>query len=406
MISSKQYTIHAGWENDALIGTLYVVNQRGTDILSFEYDISWLEKHPILFLDPELYSTLGRQYCTESTFHFLADASPDRWGRMLIKKELTGLYTGNLSETDYLLHLSDAGRAGGIRIFDGQQFIMQGEKIPPFTAIQKLQDTSWKIEDKSPIEDDSTLKLLFDAGSSLGGARPKANVIDEDGNMWIAKLQSKNDYSSTEQWEKVTHDLAELCELNVPEAQLLSFSGKHVFLIKRFDRDKVKRIHFASAMTFVNGIDGTNDFGFLDIANEISMHCTLVEKDCQELWKRMAFSLLVSNTDCHLRNHGFLLHSDGWHLSPMYDVNPNPSKKTMALKIDDTSNEKDIQLAINVAPYFNIQFPKQEIERMQCVIHDHFHELATNAEITRQEERAMASCFGISPVVSSNNLKR
>ena len=185
------------------------------------------------------------------------------------------------------------------------------------------------------------LKQLIAPGSSLGGARPKASVLAPDDSLWIAKFPSKYDEINVGAWEMVVHDLAKLCNLDVPEAKLEKFSKiGSTFLVKRFDRENDRRIHFASAMTLLGKKDGAgaaDGLGYLDIASIIRQNSINPKKDLRELWRRIVFNMAVSNTDDHLRNHGFLLKKDGWILSPLFDVNPNIYGDALALNVDENN---------------------------------------------------------------------
>jgi serine/threonine-protein kinase HipA len=201
--------------------------------------------------------------------------------------------------------------------------------------------------------------MLIDPGSSLGGARPKASVLDEKGNLWIAKFPSSKDDKNTGAWEMVLHELAKVCGIHVPDARLLQFSGKHhTFLSKRFDRIKDKRIHFASAMTLLgyqDGADFHDGLSYLDIVAFIIQQGALVKADLEQLWRRVVFNILVSNTDDHLRNHGFILTNNGWQLSPAYDMNPNEMGSGLTLNISENSNEQDISLALETAKHYKLK---------------------------------------------------
>lgn len=396
MINTKTYLVHAGWLHDETIGTLVVTQKQDREYPVFTYFPSWLEKHSTLFLDPDLLPTLAPQVPSGNTFHFLEDASPNLWGKILIHQLCFTLSFFVKYPSDYLTLSPDVVRTGGIRISEDNEFITPSSISMPFSSLKHLQDTAWQLENRNMNIDDDSFDSLYMASASLGGSRPKASVIDEFGNSWIAKFQSKKDAFSIEQWEMVTHDLALLCGLQAPEAKLLHFENTYIFLVKRFDRAKDKRIHFASAMTFLNGKEGEHNSTFLDLAGTISTYSANPDKDCQELWRRMVFGLLVSNTDCHLRNHGFVLKKDGWHLSPMYDVNPNPCKTYFSLPIAPVNFGRDIITAVkNVAPYFSIVHPKEEMERMQTIIHDNYSLLADEYDISRSEQEKMAFCFGL-----------
>ena len=209
------------------------------------------------------------------------------------------------------------------------------------------------------------MSVLIDQGSSLGGARHKASVIDEKGHLWIAKFPSSRDDKNTGAWEMVLHELAKACGIHVSEARLQNFSGKHhTFLSKRFDRtNDLRRIHFASAMTLLGLQDGANHadgVGYLDLVGFIMQHCPAAKEDLEQLWRRMLFNVLVSNTDDHMRNHGFILTDKGWRLSPAYDMNPNEMGNGLTLNISENSNALDISLALETAHLYQLKTEKAE----------------------------------------------
>ena len=210
------------------------------------------------------------------------------------------------------------------------------------------------------------MRQILAPGSSLGGARPKATVQDEKGNLWIAKFPSKYDEYNSGAWEKVVHDLAKLCELDVPESRLETFSKNgSTFLVKRFDRDGERRIHFSSAMTLLgktDGASGEDGSSYLDLVSFIKSSGAEPEKDLKELWRRIVFGMSVSNTDDHLRNHGFILTEKGWKLSPIYDVNPVPYGESLSLNVDLDDNRISIDLVRSVAQYFGINTEEAEKE--------------------------------------------
>lgn len=210
------------------------------------------------------------------------------------------------------------------------------------------------------------------------------NVIDEAGEIWIAKFQSDRDREHTESWEYLTHELGEKCGLHMAEAKLEMIGNRSCYLTKRFDRKQDARIHFASAMTMVGKRDG-DDASFFDIAECISSLSCDARNDLQELWRRVTFSVLVNNTDCHLRNHGFLLTERGWRLAPAYDINPNFYTKDFALAIDERNRRPDLQAVIETAPYYEVACPREEIERMQEIIQVEYPFLAEKCRIPREE---------------------
>ncbi len=246
------------------------------------------------------------------------------------------------------------------------------------------------------------LKQLVAPGSSLGGARPKASVVAPDGSLWIAKFPSKYDEINVGAWEMVVHDLAVICKLNVPEAKLENFSKTgSTFLTKRFDREGDRRIHFASAMTLLGKKDGANateGTGYFDIASIIKMNSASPQKDLLELWRRMVFNIAVSNTDDHLRNHGFIMVKNGWILSPLYDVNPNIYGDTLSLNVDSDNNLMDFNLALSVAKMYGLTDVQalEELKEIKHAVENNWKSLAQQYGLSRSEIEDMAPAFDMS----------
>lgn len=370
--------VYADWnpiEAPQLIGILVVQRVRGKEIFSFEYNETWLNASQAkLYLDPNLGLYKGKQYLPEgkNNFGIFLDSAPDCWGRLLMRRreawqaKLEGREERTLFESDYLLGVFDGHRMGGLRFKLEQDgaFLNNHKKMatPPWTSLRELEYASLQLEKEDAINDPEYIKwlsMLIDPGSSLGGTRPKASVLDEKGNLWIAKFPSSKDDKNTGAWEMVLHELAKVCGIHVPDARLLKFSGKHhTFLSKRFDRIKDKRIHFASAMTLLgyqDGADFHDGLSYLDIVAFIIQQGALVKADLEQLWRRVVFNILVSNTDDHLRNHGFILTNNGWQLSPAYDMNPNEMGSGLTLNISENSNEQDISLALETAKHYKLK---------------------------------------------------
>ncbi len=341
------------------------------------------------------------------------DSSPDRWGRVLMKRREAILAREEkrtektLMESDFLLGVFDEHRIGGLR-FKGQvdgPFLNQDRKLatPPFTSLNELQEASLKVEQGENIDNPEYLRwlnMLIAPGSSLGGARPKASVIDKEGNLWIAKFPSVNDTKDVGGWEMVVHDLARECGLNVADAMLEKFSSKHhTFLVKRFDRIKNERIHFASAMTMLGYSDGT-DFhagaNYLELVDFITINGANVNEDMEELWKRIVFSICVTNTDDHLRNHGFILTEHGWILSPAFDINPNETGTGLNLNISETDNSLNFDLALEVAEYFRLK--KDKAEKIISTIKTKvvkWNAIANKYNLPKSEQQIMEKAFRI-----------
>ena len=323
--------------DETFIGTVTADSVRGHETWTFQYDEDYV-KASVPLIDPAIVNVRGPQFPRlKGGFGFLSDIAPDRWGRKLIKRR----EKRELKESEYLLGVCDWTRQGAIRIKlekDGP-FVAEGREdaAPPWTTLRKLEDSARHLDaDERGDGEERWLRDLFRPGTSLGGARPKANVTAPDGSLWIAKFPSERDERDVGALEYETSVLARKVGLNVPEtkAQRLSRAGT-TFFSKRFDRDGARRMHYASAMTMIGAADGEEGHSYLEIAEFLARFGADPEADLHELWTRMVFSQLVRNTDDHLRNHGFLLTPKGWRLAPMFDVNPNPDGGENALEMGD-----------------------------------------------------------------------
>lgn len=331
---SRKLYLYLGEE---YLGEVVVDQVRGSETWMFRYDDHAINPaRPML--DPSVVNVRGPQYpLNGGTFGFVSDVAPDRWGRKLIRRREQGA----LRESDYILCVCDFTRQGALRIKtdpDGE-FVASGveDAAPPWTTLRRLEDSARHIDaDDRGAEEERWVRDLLCPGSSLGGARPKANVTAPDGSLWIAKFPSVKDDWDVGALEYRTSVLARKAGLVVPETKQSKLSRNGTtFFSRRFDRDGGRRIHYASAMTMLGAKDGDGEHSYLEIAEFIAANCADAEHDLRELWSRMVFSQLVGNTDDHLRNHGFLLTKKGWRLSPMFDVNPNPDGGDGALDKGD-----------------------------------------------------------------------
>lgn len=382
----KEIYVFADWQTDqgvrlevnmpAFMGKLHSELLRGKEVFSFEYDEDWLNSSASQQLDPDLQFFTGLQYLNDTSkknFGLFLDSSPDRWGRILMKRReaamarLEGRNPNNLYETDYLLGVYDKHRMGALRFklhLEGP-FVNENKTLasPPWTSIRELEQISLRLEEEEVINDPdylNWLNMLMAPGSSLGGARPKASVVDEKNQLWIAKFPSKNDSSDIGGWEMVTYELALAGGIKMASAIAKKFTTQnHTFLTKRFDRTSTgQRIHFASAMTllgYTDGADYSEGVSYLELVEFINIHGANVNEDLEQLWRRIVFSICVSNTDDHLRNHGFILTQKGWVLSPAYDINPVESGNGLKLNISENDNALSLDLALEVCPYFRLK---------------------------------------------------
>lgn len=416
--NEKTIYVYENWrgEQPSLVGLLHVDLIRGEESFSFEYAGEWLASFNSAYpLDPDLSLFQGRQYAPmdKRLFGLFADSCPDRWGRMLMKRQeaiaarKTGRKPRKLMESDYLLGVHDLSRMGALRfsLKEGGEFLAHDRDyaIPPWINLRSLENASLRLENDESGLEERWLRELLAPGSSLGGARPKATVQAADGSLWIAKFPAKNDEYNMGAWEKVVHDLARLCALDVPQSQLETFSKNGgTFLVKRFDRDGQRRIHFASAMTLLGKTDGASaadGSGYLDLAAFITANGAEPKRDLPELWQRIVFNMAVSNTDDHLRNHGFLLTSTGWKLSPLFDVNPTPSGDRLSLNVSEGDNRIDLALAIEVAPYFGLSrsAAEQKAAAICQTVQSNWMRVAERVGLSRGAIEYMRPAFSLHP---------
>lgn len=373
--------VYADWEGlpeeKMLMGQLQSELLRGKEVFSFVYSKEWLSSNFAQILDPDLVFSEGLQYLSDdkTNFGLFLDSSPDRWGRVLLRRREAAMARlekralQNLTELDFLLGVFDGNRMGGLRYkreIDGP-FLDDNKQyaVPAWTSIRELEQISLRLESEEAVQDPDYLRwlsLLVAPGSSLGGARPKASVADVNGHLWIAKFPSGQDTFDVGGWELVTHRLALKAGLEMAEAKAKIYSTKHhTFLTKRFDRTSAgKRKHFASAMTLLGYSDGQDGASYLELADFIIQQGANVSSDLVQLWRRMAFSIAVSNVDDHLRNHGFLWSKEGWILSPAYDINPVETGTGLHLNISDVDNALDWDLLRETAPFFRIEAEQAE----------------------------------------------
>ena len=415
----KNILVYADWAGiikpPVLLGILHSEMIRGKEVFSFEYSDEWLKSKFAQVIDPDLQLFSGPHYLdnAKNNFGIFLDSSPDRWGRVLMKRREAILARNEnrqakiLMESDFLLGVYDENRIGGLRfkLTEDGEFLNQDSSLaaPPITSLSELQAASLKLEENQDAADEEHVKwlnMLMAPGSSLGGARPKASIKDKNGDLWIAKFPSANDSKDVGSWEMVVHTLAAKCRLNVAEAKVEKFANQyHTFLIKRFDRNKTQRIHFASAMTMLGYTDNRDAHAgasYLELAEFLSKRGAKVNEDLEELWKRIVFSISVSNTDDHLRNHGFILTEKGWILSPVYDINPNEMGTGLSLNISENDNSLDFDLALSVAEYFRIE--KDKAKKIITDIMSNVGEwkmLANKFDIPKSEQLIMEKAFRV-----------
>ena len=413
--SKKRILVYAHWQDikdPALMGTLTAVKGKGKESFSFEYNEVWLKSGFSQMIDPDLQMYSGAYYPRDDKENFgvFLDSCPDRWGRVLMQRREAALAriekrpVEKLLESDFLLGVFDGHRMGALRFKTEAEGVFLNDNkemaTPPWTSLGELEDASLKFEEGN-IDDPNYLRwisMLIAPGSSLGGARPKASVIDKQHRLWIAKFPSRNDDKDVAAWEMVVKELAIKAGITIAEGRLQKFNNKYnTYLTKRFDRTpEGARIHFASAMTLLDYVDGesSNGASYLELVEFIVRHGSNVAADLEELWRRIVFSICVKNTDDHLRNHGFLLNNSGWSLSPAYDINPNEFGKGLHLNISDDDNSLDLDLALEVAGIFRLtpQRAGQVIKEVTNSITS-WKKLATKYKISTAEQERMSTAF-------------
>ena len=418
---SIELAVYADWPEllgPTRLGILHVSRLSSREIFEFEFDGAVLAdpRFKQLHLDPRIGLFEGRQHPEQGreNFGLFLDACPDRWGRMLMRRRLDrdqrlGLAKKNakLFESDYLLGVHDAFRVGALRfkLDDNGPFLddCKTAAAPPFVQLRQLEAACLAIEqgDDNAVQDiDDWLRLLIAPGGSLGGARPKASVVDPDGHLWIAKFPSVNDQYNVGAWELVTHTLARSCGIQVPTSLGRRFASRHdTFLVQRFDRAQGGgRLHFASAMTMTgrqDGDDASTGASYFEIARVLMNHGSNPNEDLHELWLRIVFNIAVSNSDDHLRNHGFIfVPQKGWRLSPAFDMNPVPGSIGLKLNINMADNALDFELARQVAPYFRVS-AKDSLQTIAMVknIVAQWPNLAKKLTIAKRDQERMAAAF-------------
>ncbi len=414
MAERRTIEVCADWApllGPAPVGTLHATVARGKDVFAFEYAPEWLASPGAHDLDPSLRLLRGPQYAPDhrATFGVFLDASPDRWGRVLMERREAQVARAasrpprRLAEADYLLGVYDGHRLGGLRFrVDGGPFLDDNDQLasPPWTSLRELEQASLHLE-RDGAEDDPAygrwLLMLMAPGRSLGGARPKASVVDPKGHLWIAKFPSTHDTDDIGAWEHVVHSLAERAGVTTTTAQVKQLGGKHhTFLARRFDRSpQRRRIHFASAMTLLEREDN-QVASYLDLAELIARVGSNPSHDLEQLWRRIVFFICVSNVDDHLRNHGFLLDGSGWRLAPAYDMNPVARGTGLTLNISETDNAQDLELAREVAAQFRIRRPRVTtiIDEVRAAVNT-WSEVAADAGLTRAQRERMAPAFRV-----------
>ena len=414
MATGKQdIYIYAHWkglEEPQLMGVLSALYAKGKKAFSFEYDKDWLKTKEQMLLDPDIQFYSGPQYPNnKENFGVFLDSMPDTWGRTLMKRRPSQEAAANnekaktLYEIDYLLGVYDESRMGALRFkLDIEGPFLDDNQLnptPPWSSIRELQEAAKNFEnDDDNDEVKKWLAVLMAPGSSLGGARPKANILDENKELWIAKFPSKNDTVDKAAWEYLAYRLAIKAGIHMAPSKIEKISGSfNTFFTKRFDREEGCRLHFASAMTMTGNNEDTirdNPASYLELAEFIQNHGAMVNDNLEQLWRRVVFNIAISNTDDHLRNHGFILTNQGWLLSPAYDLNPSIDKDGLALNIDMDNNALDYDLVKSIGEFFRLDDKQMDkiIQEVLTVV-ETWKEVAKEIGIANKEQTLMAKAF-------------
>lgn len=349
------------------VGRLWARIRKGRESASFEYDRGWLTNPERFALEPALNLGEGAFHTAadRTMFGAIGDSAPDRWGRTLMRRaerkraEAAGEAARSLREIDFLLHVDDEARQGALRFAEkeaGPFLAAEKARVPPLIELPRLLSATERLLDEDDTDED--LRLLLAPGSSLGGARPKASVRDKDGHLAIAKFPRRDDEINTVVWEAVALTLAAKAGLAVPEWRLETIADKPILILRRFDRAGSQRVPFLSAMSMLGAADNEAR-SYLEFVDALRRHGAAPKDDMRTLWERIVFSILISNTDDHLRNHGFLYAGGaGWRLSPAYDLNPVPADikpRVLSTAIDLDDGTASLDLALSVSRYFELK---------------------------------------------------
>ncbi len=390
-----------------LVGRLWARRARGRDSASFEYGAAWLANPERFALEPALMLGSGPQHTMPSRalFGAFGDSAPDRWGRKLIQRaerrraQADARAPRSLGEVDYLLGVIDIARQGALRFRETPNgpFLASGEgtNVPPLLRLGELLNAAMRVA--ADQDDDDDLRLILAPGSSLGGARAKASVLDTQGQLSIAKFPQADDSYPVMQWEAVALELAHRAKIETPTWRLEPVADRTALLLRRFDRDGEARIPFLSAMSMLGAADN-EEHSYLEIVDAIRQYGSQPERDCAQLWRRIVFNILISNTDDHLRNHGFLYDgAGGWRLSPAYDMNPTPADvkaRVLSLAIDEADDTASLDVALGMARQCGLKLPaaREIVDEVQTAVHQ-WRQVAGALGLGARDIARMASAF-------------
>jgi serine/threonine-protein kinase HipA len=394
------------------VGTLYRQTARTDLPASFAYAKSWVDGRNAFMLDPRLELWTDQQYppAKSAAFGVFMDSAPDRWGRVLMERreavaaDREDRPMRNLQEIDFLLGVHDLTRVGALRFqnMEGHFLDNSADAAPPVTDLATLAYISLRIEEadieKLP-EYEQWLAMLIAPGTSLGGARPKANFTSLGNDLWIAKFPAKDDRYDIGAWEYIAHRLARKAGIWVPQSELKYVGTRYgTFCVERFDRRAGSRRMYTSAMTLLERQAGESEASYLDIAEYLAGNGAQghIDEDLAQLFRRIVFNVLVGNRDDHLRNHGFIREASGWRLSPAFDMNPNPGKREHALTLDGMSALPNLETAIETAEFYRLDDTqaRRVVTEVQDAV-DTWREEAAALNLSRPEIQRMENVFQI-----------
>lgn len=402
---SKPVFVYVEIEGESLlVGRMYSHQGRGAESASFIYDETYLSSPNSYALDPTLPLNHGtlQTPINKKIFASFADSSPDRWGRNLIERKEnirarnSGTTPHSMSELEILLGVRDDLRQGALRFRreEGPFLAEESAGIPTLIDLPKLLDFAQRVDtDTAGIDE---IRELIQVGSSLGGARPKAHVLGENGQIAIAKFPSKKfDRWNVIAWEKTMLDLAKAAGITVPNSQLVNIGTNNVLIIDRFDRNQNQRVGYISTMTMLEASDGDMS-SYLNIASVLEEVSPSATKDLAQLWRRIAFNILASNTDDHLRNHGFLhVQNDSWTLAPAFDLNPDPTgRRHLSTAINEKDPSAKVDLLLSVAQNFRLGMAQalHTLSEVHTAIQT-WRSVASAQNLKRKEVEQMAPAF-------------
>ncbi|HEY7993577.1 MAG TPA: type II toxin-antitoxin system HipA family toxin [Candidatus Eremiobacteraceae bacterium] len=400
-----------------LVGQLWSRVRRGSESATFKYDPGWVRSEDRFSLEPALEIGPGEFHTADKAlFGAIGDSAPDTWGRTLMRRaelrraEEAGVTPRSLFEIDFLLMVNDETRQGALRFAErvGGEFLADNPRppIPPFLEIGALLAAAQHVDSDKGTTDE--LRLLLAPGSSLGGARPKASVRDRDSQLAIAKFPKDSDQIDVVRWEAIALALARKARIEVPDWRLEVIASRPVLISRRFDRRGAIRIPYISAMSMLDARDGDKR-SYMELVDTITMNGAAAIDDKRELWRRMVFNILISNTDDHLRNHGFLYSGpSGWRLAPAYDLNPVPvdiKPRFLATSVTLDDDTASLGLALEVAPYFELDSAQAAaiVGEVGSAVSS-WRDEAKTVGISRQDADRMSSAFEHEDLISARAL--